>query len=159
VALSEIDAIVCETTIAAPPETVFSFFTNPELYVRWMGARAQLDPRPGGTYAVDINTVARARGTFVEVVPYSRIVFTFGWEGDDQSVPPGASTVEVTLTPVPDGTHVRLMHRGLLHIEARNQHHHGWLLYLSRLTTAAAGGDVGPDPGLSATPPEGGMVS
>jgi uncharacterized protein YndB with AHSA1/START domain len=152
VAVSDIDSIVCETTIAAPPETVFSFFTDPDLYVRWMGAQAQLDPRPGGTYAVDINSASRARGTFVEVVPHSRILFTFGWEGDDQPVPPGASTVEVTLTAVPDGTHVRLHHRGLLQIEARNQHHEGWLLYLSRLKIAAAGGDAGPDP--NRTPPE-----
>jgi uncharacterized protein YndB with AHSA1/START domain len=156
VALSEIDSIVCETIIAAQPETVFAFFTDPQLYVRWMGAHAQLDPRPGGAYAVDINSAARARGTFVELVPYSRILFTFGWEGDDQAVPPGGSTVEVTLTPVPVGTHVRLRHRGLLQIEARNQHQAGWILYLKRLTTAAAGGEAGPDP--NAIPPERGMV-
>ena len=64
-----------------------------------MGARSRLDARPGGTYAVDVNDVALARGTFVEVVPHSRIVFTFGWEGSGQPVPPGSSTVEVTLTP------------------------------------------------------------
>lgn len=87
-AVSDIDSIVCEITIAAPPETVFSFFTDPDLYVRWMGAQAQLDPRPGGWYAVDINNASRARGTFVEVVPHSRILFTFGWEGDDQALPP-----------------------------------------------------------------------
>lgn len=146
VAVSDIDSIVCETTIAAPPETVFAFFTDADLYVRWMGARAQLDPRPGGTYAVDVNAAARARGTFIEVVPYSHIVFTFGWAGDDQPVSPGASTVEITLTAVAGGTHVRLLHRGLRQIEARQQHHAGWLLYLSRLTVAAAGGDAGPEP-------------
>jgi uncharacterized protein YndB with AHSA1/START domain len=156
VAVSEIDSIICETTIAATPETVFAFFTDPDLYVRWMGAHALLDPRPGGAYAVDINTLSRARGTFVEVVPYSRILFTFGWEGDDQPLPPGASMVEVTFTAVPDGTHVRLQHHGLLQIEARHQHQEGWLLYLARLTTAAAGGEPGPDP--NANPPDGGVI-
>ena len=145
-AVSEIDSVVCEITIAADPETVFAFFTEPDLYVRWMGARARLQPRPGGTYAVDINDEAHARGTFVEITPYSRIVFTFGWEGEMQPVPPGASTVEVTLTATDQGTHVRLVHRGLRLIEAREQHRHGWELYLNRLSAAAAGASVGPDP-------------
>jgi uncharacterized protein YndB with AHSA1/START domain len=148
VAVSEIDSIVCEVTIAASPETVFTFFTDPALYTRWMGSHAQLNPHPGGVYAVDINAGARARGRFVELVRYSRIVFTFGWEGDNQPVPPASSTVEVTLTAVPAGTHVRLVHRGLLQLEARDQHRHGWLLYLTRLTTVVVGGDAGPDPGL-----------
>jgi uncharacterized protein YndB with AHSA1/START domain len=156
VPVSEIDTIVCETTIAAPPETVFAFFTDADLYTRWMGAHARLEPRPGGTYAADINTAARARGTFVEIVPHTRILFTFGWEGDNQPVPPGASTVEVTLTATPGGTHVRLLHRGLLQIEARDQHRAGWELYLARLTLAATGENVGPDP--NAGPPEGGMT-
>ena len=155
-ALSDIDAIVCEATIAASPETVFAFFTDPQLYTRWMGSRAHLDPHPGGRYAVDVNAVSRARGTFVEIVPFSRIVFTFGWEGDAQPVPPGSSTVEVTLTGIPDGTHVRLVHRGLLQMEARDQHRDGWLLYLKRLTTVAAGGDAEPDP--NANPPVGGTT-
>ena len=158
-AVSEIDTIVCETTIAASPETVFAFFTDTGLHTRWMGGSAQLEPRPGGTYAVDINDRARARGTFLEVVPHSRIVFTFGWEGDAQPVQPGSSTVEVTLTATPDGTHVRLVHRGLAQLEARDQHRDGWQLYLARLTRAAAGLDAGPDPGSNATPPEGRMVS
>jgi uncharacterized protein YndB with AHSA1/START domain len=45
---------------------------------------------------VDINNQARARGQYIEVVPHSRIVFSFGWEGDE-GVPPGSSTVEITL--------------------------------------------------------------
>jgi uncharacterized protein YndB with AHSA1/START domain len=146
VAVSEIDSIVCEITIAADPETVFEHFTQAELYARWMGSRAQLDPRPGGAYAIAINELTNARGTFVEVVPHSRIVFTFGWEGDDQPVPPGSSTVEVTLTPTTDGTHVRLIDRGLRLQDMREQHQHGWQLYLARLHTVATGGDAGPDP-------------
>jgi uncharacterized protein YndB with AHSA1/START domain len=111
-----------------------------------MGATAQLDAQPGGSYAVDVNAQARARGTFVEIVPHTRVVFTFGWEGEPQPVPPGSSTVEVTLTPTNAGTHVRLVHRGLRLIEAREQHREGWQLYLSRLATVAAGADAGPDP-------------
>src|SRR5205085_9480241 len=114
---------------AATPELVFSFFTEPDKCTRWMGSRAQLEPRPGGAYAIDLNPLARARGRFVEVVPHSRIVFTFGWEGDDQAVQPGATTVEVTLTPTAAGTHVSLIHRGLAAGDMRAQHRDGWQHY------------------------------
>lgn len=148
--VSEIDAVISEVHIAAPPAGVFDFFVDPAKMVRWMGSRAELDPHPGGSLSLDINARARARGTYVEIVPPSRVVFTFGWEAD-QTVPPGSSTVEVTLTPDADGTHVRLVHRGLLSAESRDQHSQGWQHYLARLGIAAAGGEPGPDP--SATLP------
>jgi uncharacterized protein YndB with AHSA1/START domain len=146
VTLSEINAVVCETRIAARPETVFAFFTEPEKMVRWQGSRVRIEARPGGIYDVEMNRETRARGTYLEVVPYSRIVFTWGWEGDTYGLPPGSSTVEVTLTPDGDGTHVRLVHRGLATAEMREQHRHGWEMYLARLGTASLGGDPGPDP-------------
>ena len=150
-AVSELNAVVSEVRVAAPPETVFAFFVDPARMARWMGSRVELDPRPGGTYALDINAQARARGAFVEVVPPSRVVFTFGWEAD-QAVPPGSSTVEVTLTPDGDGTLVRLVHRGLMAPETREQHGHGCQHYLARLSVAASGGEPGPDP--NANPPQ-----
>ena len=149
--VSEINAVVRETHIAASPETVFEYFVDPDRMVRWMGVRADVDPRPGGRYAVDINAMARARGEYVEVVPPSRIVLSFGWE-DDAAVPPGSTTLEVTLTPDGDGTHVRLVHRGLPTAQQRDQHEHGWGHYIARLGVVAAGGDPGPDP--NANPPE-----
>ena len=149
--VSEINAVVRETHIAATPETVFEYFVDPKRMVRWMGVRADIDPRPGGRYAVDINAMARARGEYVELVPPSRIVLSFGWE-DDAAVPPGSTTLEVTLTPDGDGTHVRLVHRGLPTTQQRDQHEHGWAHYVARLSVAAAGGDPGPDP--NANPPE-----
>jgi uncharacterized protein YndB with AHSA1/START domain len=143
--ISEIDAVVSEIRIAAPPETVFRYFVEPARMTRWMGTRIELEPRPGGTYALDLNAQARARGTFVEVVPPSRVSFTFGWDGEE-AVPPGSSMVEVTLTPDGDGTHVRLVHRGLINAQSREEHQHGWQHYLSRLGVAASGADPGPDP-------------
>ena len=143
--VSEIDAVVSEIRIAAPPETVFAYFVDPDKMARWMGSRIQLEPHPGGAYALDINAQARARGSYVEVVAPSRVVLSFGWEGDP-SVPPGSTTVEVTLTPDGDGTHVRLILRGLLSAQSRDEHREGWQHYLDRLGVAAGGGDPGPDP-------------
>jgi uncharacterized protein YndB with AHSA1/START domain len=145
VSVSEINAVVCETHIAATPETVFAYLVEPDKIVQWMGVRAEVDPRAGGRYAVDINNLARARGEYLEVVPPTRIVLSFGWE-DDATVAPGSTTLEITLTPDADGTHVRLVHRGLPTPQQRDQHTHGWQHYLGRLSVAGAGGDAGPDP-------------
>jgi len=150
VTVSDIDAVKSEIRIAGAPEAVFAYLVDPDKMVRWMGVQAKSDPRPGGTYAVDINAQARARGRYVEVVPHTRIVFTFGWEGD-RNVPPGSSTVEVTLTPDGDGTLLRLVHRGLLTAAMREQHRDGWQLYLARLSVAAGGGEPGPDPNAKFT--------
>ncbi len=142
-------AITREIRIAARPETVFAFFTDPAKMIRWKGQTATLDPRPGGLYRVDVNGRNVARGEYVEIVPNRRIIFTWGWEDEGNQVPPGSSTVEITLIPDGDGTILRLVHRDLPE-EARAPHVHGWEHYLGRLTTAAAGGDPGADPWAAA---------
>jgi uncharacterized protein YndB with AHSA1/START domain len=134
-----------EVRIDARPETVFEFLTDPALLLRWKGTQAELDPRPGGAYRIVVNPRSTVRGEYVEVVPHSRLVFTWGFEEPDAALPPGASTVEVTLTPDGDGTILRLVHRGLPE-PSRPQHDTGWEHFLDRLRIAAAGVDPGPDP-------------
>ena len=149
-AVQQHDAVEREVRIAARPETVFEFFTDPEKMIRWKGRRAELDARPGGTYRVEINDQAVALGEYVEVDPPGRIVFTWGWEGQksgqgEHAVPPGSSRVEIRLEPLGDGTLVRLRHLDLP-AEAREIHGQGWDLYLGRLTAAVSGDDPGADP-------------
>jgi uncharacterized protein YndB with AHSA1/START domain len=64
--------------IAAQPETVFPYFTDPGRYVQWMGADARLEPAPGGCYRVLMRDGVEASGEFVEVDPPHRLVFTWG---------------------------------------------------------------------------------
>jgi uncharacterized protein YndB with AHSA1/START domain len=135
-----------EVRIDASPETVFEFFTDPALMVRWKGAQATLDPRPGGIYRVEMNEQAIAVGEYVEIDPPHRLVFTWGWEGDYVSTPPGSSTVEVTLTREGDGTLMRLVHRDLPTPESAEAHGIGWDEYMPRLAIAATGGEPGVDP-------------
>lgn len=97
--------------IAAPPDVVFPYFTDPQLMVTWIGERVDLDARPGGTFALDFSGVA-ARGSYVEVEPPHRVVFTWGIP-DDDAMPPGSSTVEVVLVADGDNTIVNLTHRDL----------------------------------------------
>jgi len=131
--------------IAANPETVFPFSTDPEKMLRWKGVEAALEPRTGGVYRVNMGRYI-TRGEYVEVTPYSRVVFTWGWEDEGNPVPPGSSTVEVDLLEDGDGTIVRLRHCGLPTEQARELHGEGWTHYLARLILAAEGGDPGPDP-------------
>ena len=148
---TEAGVVVREIRIEATPETIFPFFTDPEKMLRWMGVSADLDPRPGGLYHCDVNGNDVARGEYVSIEPPHRIVFTWGWEGDGHPVPPGSSTVEVTLTPDGEGTLVRLTHSDLPE-PTQGQHAEGWEHYLARLAVAAAGGDAGRDPWVQEVP-------
>jgi uncharacterized protein YndB with AHSA1/START domain len=67
--------------------------------VRWMGTEAMLDPRPGGVCRINVVGVAPVLGEFVEVDPYTRIVFTWGWEEQWFGMPPQSTAVEVSFTP------------------------------------------------------------
>jgi uncharacterized protein YndB with AHSA1/START domain len=136
-----------EIRIEASPETVFDFFTDPARMVRWMGNRATLDPRPGGVFQVDfvreIGQVA-ARGEFVEVVPFERLVFTWGIDFDAFGVPPSSTRVEVFLVPEGDGTVVRLVHTELPEGSLKF-HEAGWAHYLERLAMVHTGAQVATD--------------
>jgi uncharacterized protein YndB with AHSA1/START domain len=145
----EADSIETEVRIAASPEVVFGFFTDPIKMMRWKGMDVALDARPGGIYRAVINQQAIVRGEYVEVTPYSRIVFTWGWE--NSPIAPGSTTVEVDLVPDGDGTVVRLRHSGLAG-EAVLEHTQGWQHYLPRLAAAAEGRDPGPDPHAQGIP-------
>ena len=140
------DRVTVEVLVDASPETIFEFFIDPEKMTRWKGTRAELDPVPGGVYSVDVTHQHHARGEYVAIEPPRRVVFTWGWEGDD-SVPPGSSTVEITLEPQGESTLVRLVHSGLPE-DKRDLHREGWEHFASRLAIAGTGGDPGPDPML-----------
>jgi uncharacterized protein YndB with AHSA1/START domain len=135
---------VREVTIKASPSTIFPFLVDESKFVQWMGTEATLEPTKGGEFRALCGGVNPAVGRFVEVIPNERVVFTFGWDVPDHPIPAGSSEVEITLTPRGGGTLVRLVHRGLPD-DAVADHNAGWDYYLNRLSTAATGGDPGPD--------------
>jgi uncharacterized protein YndB with AHSA1/START domain len=139
-----------ETFIAAPASVVFAYLTDPEKIVAWVGRRAEAKPRAEGIYlvkGVGPTGVGAVRGAFREVVPVHRLAYSYGYEGDAE-VPPGSSLVEFDLIDQDSGTLLRMTHSGLPSAQLCEGHNRGWRHYLSRLATAAAGGDPGPDPGL-----------
>jgi uncharacterized protein YndB with AHSA1/START domain len=136
-----------ELRIAAQPEVVFEFFTDPAKMVRWMGVEATLDPRPGGVCRIRTNDEGVMLGKFLQVDPPWRLVFTMGWEKEVLLLAPESTAIEVSLTPDGDGTILRFTHTKLPPVVAE-PHRVGWKHYLDRLAVAATGGDPGPDPWL-----------
>lgn len=126
---------VVERRIAAPPETVFAFLTESDKWTSWQGTRADLDPRPGGVFRVDVREGAVTSGTYVQVDPPHRVSFTWGFETPGHPIPAGSTLVEIELVPDADGTLLRLRHSAvpLPGLEVRR----GWDHWLDRLAAAA----------------------
>ena len=123
--------------IEASPEIVFAHLVTPEGMLAWMGQSAELDARPGGVFAVDIEGTP-VRGEFLEVDPPKLVVVSWGVPGNEQ-LPAGASRVEFRLTPISSGTRLDLSHTGLPAVEVP-PHEQGWVHFLGRLATTAATG-------------------
>src|SRR5580704_4493445 len=124
-------------------DDTFALITEPDRLRRWQVITARVDLRAGGDYRWTIIPGHSASGTITEVEPGRRVVFTWGWEGSSD-LPPGASTVTITLEPADGGTLVRLVHEGLTDEQAEG-HGTGWEHYLARLVVAARDGDAGAD--------------
>lgn len=157
--MSEPPVVEVEVRIAAPPEAVFPYFTDPARYVQWMGRAAVLEPVPGGTYRVQMRDGFAAEGTFTGLAAPHRIDFTWGWAdgaqehvhderaaAHDGGLPPGSTRVQVMIGLDSRGSLLILRHHDLPTEELQEAHRVAWETYLSRLVIRAAGGDPGPDP-------------
>jgi uncharacterized protein YndB with AHSA1/START domain len=149
---AESESIVREVWIAATPEDVFPYFIDAEKIRVWKAAWAESDARPGGGFRADITGRGDvAYGSYLEIEPPRRVVFTWQWEKSELADQYRDSVVEVTLAPDGDGTLLRLVHRGVPR-ENRAGSAEGWTHYLSRLQIAATGKHPGPDPWAAQRP-------
>ena len=93
----------------APPDRVYRAWTDPELVVKWMGPNStemtidSWEAETGGKYrytmSQDGEEVAAFFGSFHEVRPNERLVWTFTWEG----MPDGVSLETMTFTDLGNG--------------------------------------------------------
>lgn len=118
------------TTIEASPQEVFPYLVQPDLLVRWLGTWVDVDPEPGGAFAVDMGET-QVRGSYLAVDPPHRVVFTWGIPGDEE-LPAGSSTVEIVLRPEGDATVVELTHRDLP-VGQQAGHREGWTSKLGEM--------------------------
>jgi uncharacterized protein YndB with AHSA1/START domain len=79
-------------------------------------------------------------GEFVELEPYERLVFRFGWEPTDgvPVVAPASTLVVITLRPDGDDTILDVRQTDILLSETERQQI-GWRRFLGRLAEAAEG--------------------
>lgn len=111
--------------ICAPREIVIRYFTDTDRFAGWWGAGSEIDPRPGGRVRICYPGSVVASGEVVSIDLPSRIVFTYGYEGEGKPIAPGASRVTIRLSDVADGTRVQLVHE-VGTAAVRDEHVQGW---------------------------------
>jgi uncharacterized protein (TIGR03086 family) len=138
--------MIYDKTVLLPlnVDQAFELITQPARLRRWQTVAARVELKVGGEYRWTITPGHHAAGTFTEIEPGKRVVFTWGWE-QPEAPADNVSTVAITLEPADGGTTVRLVHEGLPTPEAVAAHSEGWNHYLDRLLAAAAMGDAGAD--------------
>ena len=123
------------------PEKVWRAWTDPEAVKRWWGpgpgepvAVAELDVRVGGRFRIVFGgargTDHEVQGTYREVVPHRRLVFTWTWPN---STPERESLVTIAFKAVDGGTELDFRHEQLFDEKVRDDHKRGWSGSLDKL--------------------------
>jgi uncharacterized protein YndB with AHSA1/START domain len=132
-------SLALQRRLKAPPAQVYAAWTEPEKLVKWFGPdagpvlQAELDVRTGGRYFVIFNTEDgeehHVSGVYREVVPNSKLVFTWAW----RTTPESESIVTVLIQPEGEGSLLTLMHEKFFDEPARDRHREGWTRCLDKL--------------------------
>ena len=149
------DRVTIERTFAAPPETIWNLWTQPEHFASWYGPAgssvpvARMDVRVGGTrlLCMEVQTSQGPRrmwftGTYLEVAVNRRLVYTDAIADEHGNVVapqqigmpadhPTITEVRVDLEPVSGGTRLVLTHVG---IPEGSPGAVGWAMALDKLT-------------------------
>ena len=141
---SPVPAVVMVRSIPASASRVYAAWTDAGLLSRWLAAHdcrvreASADARPGGAYRIAVvcppaDEVHLTTGEYRELVPYSRIVMTWRYDG-----PHGADDVPSLLTVElrergPDATELTLSHARARDARVRDLLASGWPTCLDKL--------------------------
>lgn len=136
---SRLPSLTIVRRIKASPARVWAAITQPEQMMQWWGPDAGptlnvvADVRPGGRFSVVFRLINgdehNPTGTYREVVPEKKLVFTWDLPGDPEPV----SLVTFRLEPVDGGTELTLTHERLPDEETRQSHELGWSGFLDKL--------------------------
>ena len=125
--------------LRADVAAVYAAWTDPQQVSQWMApsddfgpTEASMDVRVGGRYRIVMRgadgETHRVGGTYEEVVPNRRLVYTWAWE----STPERESRVTVEFKAAAGGTELLLVHDRFFDAAARERHGHGWQGCLAR---------------------------
>jgi uncharacterized protein YndB with AHSA1/START domain len=135
--------LVITRTFRAPRELVWKAWTDPKLIIRWMGPKHhpashyENDFQPGGAWrsclkATDGSEDLWLGGNYRELIEPERLVFTFGWDGDDGRP---ENEMLITITLAEDGAATKMTLHQVLFVsgEQRDGHREGWSSCFDRL--------------------------
>jgi uncharacterized protein YndB with AHSA1/START domain len=136
----DLDAVVSEIDIVAPPERIFQALTDAAQLTRWFTNPTcpihlwEMDARRGGLYRYHtekgtavVNNVSEfeCHGEILEFDPPRVLVYT--WFGNWHDDVAQRTVVRWELTPTKSGTHVKVTHSGLATLPvARKDYSGGW---------------------------------
>lgn len=129
------NALQLRRTFAAPRERVFRAWTDAKEFALWFHPTSdhttivsELNPRVGGNYSLEMHhkggNVHRLSGTYQQIKPPEKLVFTWRWATD----PPGQeSLVSLEFLDLGNATEIVLSHGQFPSAEEREKHNQGWL--------------------------------
>lgn len=128
-------------TINAPLADVYAAWTDPVRMQHWMGPgedsckAVDIDLRIGGRYRIQMVSKdcehPTAIGTYREIVPQRKLVFTWTWEGSDMP----ETLITLTFEPEGEATKLTLLHENFPDRPTTDKHHEGWTGCLANLTS------------------------
>jgi uncharacterized protein YndB with AHSA1/START domain len=129
-------------TFAVPRAKVFEAWTKPEVLRQWfaagdeyIGSIAEVDLRVGGAFRIAMKHVTKgvehtAYGTYREIVPNERLVFSFAWEEDPTKE---ETLITIEFRDAADGTEMNFKHDLFSTTKLRDEHGAGWALCFERM--------------------------
>jgi len=116
----------------SPPERVFRAWTDPEVVKQWWGneeyrvTMIEINLQVGGRYRWGLHHLETQKdhivsGEYLEIIPNSKIVCTWQWEGMDQ-----ANELMLDFKPNDSGTELVLNHVKFVDKALRDDHEKGW---------------------------------
>ena len=128
-------------TFKAPLSRVFKAWTEPEQMTQWFGCgkaqevHVEQDFRVGGDFCVEVacsdGEQVRMSGTFLEIVPNAKLVYT--WNNTSSEFPASDTLVKVEFIDKGDSTEIVLQHSKFNRPVSVQGHTMGWTACFEKL--------------------------
>jgi uncharacterized protein YndB with AHSA1/START domain len=138
-------------TFDADPEVVYRAWTDPKVMEKWFAPQemttpiAEVDLKVGGKYRIGMKSpdgeLYVAIGTYREIIPNKKLVFTWRWESEPSDISDTLVAVEFKKS----GEHTKLVftHENFTTEELTKDHQEGWEGALSKLSRIVMKGRIG----------------